>query len=765
MISGCATKSEFKDLKERMDALESNKIQSIEGQISSINTSIGLLDQTDDQLEGYINALKEQLLQLEADGSEEHQALRDSIKALQAVDDLLHGQIKDLKSYVDTKLSDAKDWVKTTFLSLEKYDETVKVIAGIQAHLDTLGSSITTEYQKAIAKSIEESAESMKTWVNEQLTGYYDIATMNTKLDFLKSALGNQINEQDDDLKELIGQNTKDIETLESDLKQAKIDITDAYKKAIEEAITKYDGAITETIQKEIDSVNETIEDLDGRVTDLETVVSDLEDRMDKVENGLKNLASITYIPKYADGIEHVVYSVNNLLDFTSSTTPIDLTLRFDVYPAECADSIVTAYSKWVENKSAGDKTPSPLTARAVYTLTKASAGDFVNLDIKCVKADQVNKGVLSVTISPVSLDSDFISGDLDAAVVLKVNTGYSNIQSDYIRMTPSLMPYLIFSAASAQGFKMTLPRNSTTSANIGPFEYSTDDGTVWTKVTESMDYVTFGGDVTLMLRGKSECGTANYKSSSDYSNPDHSCNISFSDANVPVYCSGDIRALIDWEDYSKLSTSVASFSCLFCDPESKGFGSGYAVLSSAPALPAETLIYRCYENMFSGCTALKAAPALPAKKLAFNCYKNMFSGCIALKTAPALPATVLEWECYRKMFSGCTALEVAPALPAKTLTNMCYESMFSGCTALKTAPELPAKTLASYCYENMFSGCTNLNEVTVRTETYDYVAFINWLRGVAASGKMHKSSSLTLPLDSSSGIPSGWTAVNDVTD
>ena len=445
VISGCATKSEFQDLKDRMDALESNKIQSIEGQISSIDVTLGLLDQTDNQLDAYIKALKEQVLELEDDCSEERETLEAAIKALQTEDDSLHKRIAELKYYADSTLTDAMDWVKTTIKTLEEeYSKTVDVIAGIQANLDTLHTSITKEYQQAIEDVIGKSAESMKTWVNEQLTGYYDIATMNTKLDSLKSALNKQISEQGkqisgqgDDLKELIGQNTEDIETLESDLKQSKTDITDAYKKAIEDAITKYDGTITKTIKDEIDGVNETIYALDERVSDLETKVANLEKRMDKVDRTLKNLASITYIPKYSDGIERVGYlQTEKPAKFAVAQT---ITLRFDIYPAACADSIAIAYRKSVE-----DKTPSPLSARAVYTLTKANAGDFVNLDILNVKAEKDETtgkatGVLSVTIYPTALDRDFIVGNLEASVVLKVSSDYSNIQSDYIRLVPDI--------------------------------------------------------------------------------------------------------------------------------------------------------------------------------------------------------------------------------------------------------------------------------------------------------------------------------------
>ena len=111
-----------------MDALESNKIQSIEGQISSIDTSIGLLDQTDDQLEGYINALKEQGLELEADCGEEREALEAAIKALQAEDESLHKQMEELKAYVDTKLNGVKDWASATFVTLEEYKDRKSVV-------------------------------------------------------------------------------------------------------------------------------------------------------------------------------------------------------------------------------------------------------------------------------------------------------------------------------------------------------------------------------------------------------------------------------------------------------------------------------------------------------------------------------------------------------------------------------------------------------------------------------------------------------------
>ena len=252
------------------------------------------------------------------------------------------------------------------------------------------------------------------------------------------------------------------------------------------------------------------------------------------------------------------------------------------------------------------------------------------------------------------------------------------------------LIPYVTFTAESEQTFNMY--RNDFPLGENEYFEYSVGGGK-WVRIEAKVENIKFGGNLgNLRLRGKSSKGTS--LSDDAYSE------IRFTTNNSPVDCTGDIRTLIDYEDYANANTTDARFCKLFNLNEE---------LRTAPSLPAQSLASRCYYAMFSGCTSLTTAPALPAETLAEYCYEEMFLGCSALAEAPKLPAESLAEYCYKEMFSYCTSLTTAPKLPAKTLAGYCYQGMFWGCTALKTAPELSAYQLGEYCCQNMFYGCTSL--------------------------------------------------------
>ena len=209
--------------------------------------------------------------------------------------------------------------------------------------------------------------------------------------------------------------------------------------------------------------------------------------------------------------------------------------------------------------------------------------------------------------------------------------------------------PYITFTANAEQKFKMTTEGDYT----ISGLEYSVNGGD-WKTVVENTE-VPFGGDKgDLRLRGKNPKGT-----SIDYTS---SSTIGFTDANVSVACTGDIRTLLDWQKYETVETKNAYFCWLFMN---------CSVLTSAPELPATELAHYCYLGMFYGCTNLTSAPELPATTLTNNCYQSMFYGCTNLTSAPKLPAAKLVANCYNSMFYGCTKLSTVTILtPSDEITK-----------------------------------------------------------------------------------------------
>ena len=289
--------------------------------------------------------------------------------------------------------------------------------------------------------------------------------------------------------------------------------------------------------------------------------------------------------------------------------------------------------------------------------------------------------------------------------------------------VSESTIPYITFTAPGTQSFSYD---NYSYQVNTGVandanqyLEYSVKGGE-W-KNFNYVQSVSFGGsNGNLRLRAKVDQGK--YLASADAGPM-----FKFGNDNVEVNCTGDIRTLIDYENYYCANTSKAMF-----------------------------------KNFFNSMTNLTSAPYLPSMELASRCYYAMFKGCTGLTTAPKLPATTLAVNCYYEMFYGCTGLTTAPKLPATTLASQCYRDMFNGCTSLTTAPELPATTLVMLCYDKMFYDCSNLSKVTMLATNYSANWCLdNWLdnAGTSAQSRTLKLASQTVykELNSKRYLPTQW--------
>ena len=221
--------------------------------------------------------------------------------------------------------------------------------------------------------------------------------------------------------------------------------------------------------------------------------------------------------------------------------------------------------------------------------------------------------------------------------------------------------PYVTFKAEQPQTFEMTAINGYT----ISGLEYSVNFRE-W-KTVVAYKEITFGGDKgDLRLRGTNTDGTAS--AFNRYST------ITFTDKNVKVACTGDIRTLLNWKIYSTVDTQNARFCNLF---------NGCTALTSAPDLPATTLANACYYGMFINCTSLTSAPKLKATTLAPKCYNRMFFNCTSLTSAPELKATTLAPNCYSGMFRDCTKLSTVTMLtPSDQITNRrCYNWLYNAGT------------------------------------------------------------------------------------
>ena len=209
---------------------------------------------------------------------------------------------------------------------------------------------------------------------------------------------------------------------------------------------------------------------------------------------------------------------------------------------------------------------------------------------------------------------------------------------------------------------------NNTTSDACNGMKYSLDGGLTKTEITSTTTIEGLKAGDKVQFYG---IGTSN--TSYGY---DPEVKISGGTAEVKVY--GNIMSLLDETGFAT-KTDLPNANYVFYELFREN---ATLIDASELLLPAATLTFGCYQQMFEGCTNLTKAPKLPAATLADGCYSGMFYGCISLTTAPKLPATTLALECYNLMFFGCTSLTNAYVKAAYEDYNNECASMFNGSTA-----------------------------------------------------------------------------------
>lgn len=444
--------------------LESEKTE-MNGKLTSINNTISYLQKKDAELEKKITDLRiyiDKELKETKDWANATFMTLDQYNAI--VDQLggIEGEIAGLKTSMtnlETRLTEkySKDLKTASDGVKSRLGEEVD---GLNDRIDKVVSDITKAYTDAIAtfreemekwwneslkKAIDGSEASMKSWVNSTLDGYWTIARTKDSLKALNDDIENQLEAQKKLLNDLISENAGDITALEdrlkkvnddlkaladrfpvftSDLNKAKEDLTIAYKKAIEDAITDFKGVFEATIKARVDAA------YDSFTKAFSTKEAEMRRVMASINSDLASLdfaglitsfdsvmQSLAFVPTSDDGSVILSYNVESL----EKTIDVSLEIR----PERLLSSIGTA----------------DVSAYALLTKTRASVGDEVALKVQ--RITKAKNGVLNVRIEPGALLDDFIAGRVSAGfrvVVRDVSTRFTPLKVAKIR--PPLIQY-----------------------------------------------------------------------------------------------------------------------------------------------------------------------------------------------------------------------------------------------------------------------------------------------------------------------------------
>ena len=263
---------------ERIEALESTKIATINEQVAAIKVSIAELEAVDKELDAAIAALEKEDENLGAD-----------IDSLRAKGAALDERIDELKSYVEDELSATTDWANATFSTLVQYQATCDELAAIKVLIAELEVSLT----QAISDAVAASETSIKNWVNEQLTGYWTIAETQARLDTIKSSA------------------SVEIAAIKADLNTAKEELTTAYQNEISKAISDSEGKLS----KKIDEVNSA---LDKKIGAIESRLDAIEEKLDNIMREFAIVFDDTEIGIVPGGISSVNYTITGATETTT---------------------------------------------------------------------------------------------------------------------------------------------------------------------------------------------------------------------------------------------------------------------------------------------------------------------------------------------------------------------------------------------------------------------------------------------------------------
>ena len=251
-----------------------------------------------------------------------------------------------------------------------------------------------------------------------------------------------------------MAENTALVSALRGRIESITSQITQQYKAAIEEAITRNNGTINSQIAQQIQeanaSLNSTVQNIQGNIAVImnrmgtaENNIQALKDRVSVLEAKISQSAqikteilnmiqSVAYVPRYSDGMAIMVKTAgtdNGVAEFDFQISPIS--------------AVASLEQNWA----------SVVSVKAVYTLTRAVT--YIDLPVISFTADN-STGVITVKVSGENLSNDFFNGNQSASAALFISDGNTNITSDFIPMLGSKSEHINISDANFKAYLVT---------------------------------------------------------------------------------------------------------------------------------------------------------------------------------------------------------------------------------------------------------------------------------------------------------------------
>lgn len=313
-----------------IDANTAAFMSRIEDLNSSVMTQVGTiaalassLDSDGDSIQKKIDALQQYLkLYAEMDWVEGtfatlsiQNGLISELESIKERISNLNSASTNLDLFLTATIDEAFEGFREQFTS-DLTEAMYDVVGSYTYALAELSRSLKAANSEAVSKAVEENEQSVMSWINDQLKGYYKVEQAKAQWKAFDIMLGT--------LPEGKASFQVELDELFTAVEDARKAVTEAYDKAIKDAIEKHEGVFSPKIASELGKLNtEHLDPLAGRVSTLKSQVKTLQDDVTELDGRIKSAeeqkaaisSSISVLQKYNDSLEEYIAAVKSSLE------------------------------------------------------------------------------------------------------------------------------------------------------------------------------------------------------------------------------------------------------------------------------------------------------------------------------------------------------------------------------------------------------------------------------------------------------------------